>query len=150
MSISEHKHMSEVVPARAQRLEVFTGAGRRRSWTPGEKAWIVAESYTEGATACQVARRHGLTPQQLFTWRRQARQPAMAATGAKPPQFVPAVVAALLPERATRGRRRKRMRQVDRTSGSIEVEIEGVTVRIGRGSDAKTVTAVLRALKAGA
>jgi transposase len=74
----------------------------------------------------------------------------MAATGAEPPQFVPAVVAALLPERATRGRRRKRMRQVDRTCGSIEVEIEGVTVRIGCGSDAKTVTAVLRALKAGA
>jgi hypothetical protein len=33
---------------------------------------------------------------------------------------------------------------VDRSSGSIEVEIEGVSVRIGRGAEAKTV----RALKA--
>ena len=63
-------------------------------------------------------------------------------------QFVPAVVVAPLPARTVRGGRRKRMRQVDRTSGSIEVEIEGVTVRIGRGAEAKTVAAVLRALKA--
>ena len=34
------------------------------------------------------------------------------------------------------------------SAGMIEVEIDGVTVRVGRGGDAKTVTAVLRALKA--
>jgi transposase len=45
-------------------------------------------------------------------------------------------------------RQRKRTRRADRTSGSIEVEIEGVSVRIGRGAEAKTVAAVLRALKA--
>jgi transposase len=41
-------------------------------------------------------------------------------------------------------------RQVEPGEGMIEVEIDGVTVRVGRGADAKTVTAVLRALKAGA
>src|SRR6478736_6525214 len=75
MSISEHKHMPE--PAR--RIEVFTGAGRRRSWSMAEKAAIVAESYGAGDTVCAVARRHGLTPQQLFTWRRLARRSALAA-----------------------------------------------------------------------
>jgi hypothetical protein len=30
------------------------------------------------------------------------------------------------------------------------VEIEGVNIRIGRGAEAKTVAAILRALKAGA
>ena len=64
------------------------------------------------------------------------------------PLFVPAVVEALLPERTVR--RRGRPRQVDHASGIIEVEIAGVTVRIGRGAEAKTVAAVLRALKAGA
>jgi transposase len=29
----------------------------------------------------------------------------------------------------------------------IEVEIDGVTVRVGRGADARTLIAVLRALK---
>jgi transposase len=41
-------------------------------------------------------------------------------------------------------------RQVEAGAGMIEVEIDGVTVRVGRGADAETVTAVLRALKAGA
>jgi transposase len=57
MSISEHKHMPEPV----RRIEVFTGAGRRRSWSAAEKAAIIAESYGAGETVCAVARRHGLT-----------------------------------------------------------------------------------------
>ena len=61
---------------------------------------------------------------------------------------MPAIVEAPVPERALR--RRRRTRQEDRTSGIIEVEIGGVTVRVGRGAEAKTVAAVLRALKAGA
>src|SRR3981189_1348081 len=69
MSISEHKQMPE--PVRG--IEVFTGAGRRRSWSGEEKAAIIAESYGAGETVCAVARRHGLTPQQLFAWRRLAR-----------------------------------------------------------------------------
>jgi transposase len=36
-----------------------------------------------------------------------------------------------------------------RLSGIIEVEIEGVSVRVGRGADVKTVAVVIRALKAG-
>jgi transposase len=136
-------------PEPLRRLEVITGTGRRRRFSDDYKAGIVEETLVPGAVVSDVARRHGLTPQQLFGWRRQARQPA-SGTDTETPQFVPAVVAAPLPERAVRGGRRKRTRQVDRTAGSIEVEIEGVTVRIGRGAEAKTVAAVLRVLKAGA
>ena len=64
MSDTELLDKSKTEPVR--RLEVFTGAGRRRSWTAEQKAQIVAESYAEGATVCEVARRHALTPQQLF------------------------------------------------------------------------------------
>ena len=52
MSISELMHVSE----RARRVEVFTGAGRRRNWAADEKAAIVAESYAPGRTVCGVAR----------------------------------------------------------------------------------------------
>jgi transposase len=45
-----------------RRLEVFTGAGRRRSWTAEHKAQIVAECDEAGASVSAVARRHGLTP----------------------------------------------------------------------------------------
>ena len=58
----------EAEPVR--RVEVFTGTGRRRRWTPEQKALIVAETYESGETVSAVARRHGLTAQQLFTWRR--------------------------------------------------------------------------------
>jgi transposase len=87
----------------------------------------------------------GYRPQQLFGWRRQARLPAAAA-----PRFVPAVVEAQLPKRAVRHRERRRPRRGDRVCGIIEVEIDGVTVRVGRGAETRTVTAVLRALKTGA
>ena len=53
-----------------RRFEVFTRAGRRRDWSDEEKAQIVSESYSTDVTVCAVARRHGLSPQQLFTWRR--------------------------------------------------------------------------------
>ena len=66
------------------------------------------------------------------------------------PLFVPAVVEAPLPERAVRRRGRKRPPSGRSLLGIIEVEIDGVTVRVGRGAEAKTVAAVLRALKAGA
>jgi transposase-like protein len=52
--------------------EPITGSGRRRVWTSEQKAEIVAESYESGDKVSAVARRHGLTPQQLFGWRRDA------------------------------------------------------------------------------
>ena len=57
-----------------QRFEVFTGAGRRRDWPLEVKASIVAESFTGLETVCAVARRHGLSPSQLFTWHRELRK----------------------------------------------------------------------------
>src|SRR5580658_7547928 len=52
--------------AAVRRLEVFTGAGRRRAWSADQKGMIVAESYSCGESISVIARRHGLTPQQLF------------------------------------------------------------------------------------
>src|SRR3954471_24049611 len=57
MSISELIHR----PERARRLEVFTGAGRRRTFPADEKAALVAESYAPGMTVCGVSRRQGRT-----------------------------------------------------------------------------------------
>lgn len=64
-----------------RRLEVFTGAGRRRSWMAEQKAQIVAECDEAGAPMSALARRHGLTPQQSFGRRRAARRQADEASG---------------------------------------------------------------------
>ena len=142
MSISEHKHMSEREPTR--RIEVFTGVGRRRIWSVDQKAAIVGESCVSGASVCEVARRHGLTPQQLFSWRRQARETSRILEEAvEPPLFVPALVAAP-PEKLPR----RTARLEKESAPTIELEVEGVTVRVGPGAQAKTITAVIRALKA--
>ncbi|WP_352714175.1 IS66-like element accessory protein TnpA [Mesorhizobium opportunistum] len=131
----------------ARRLEIFTGSGRRRDWLPEEKARIVAESYDAGETVSAVARRHALSPQQLFAWRRSARVP-LANGPAPEPLFVPAVVAAQEPEPAGKRARSTRQRKAAREAGVIELEIDGVAMRVGRGADARTVAAVIRALKA--
>jgi transposase len=150
VSTLDHKLEPEVTGVR--RLEVISGTGRRRRFTEEFKARVVEETLLPGTIVSEVARRHGLTPQQVFTWRRRARQP-LAITESKAPQFVPAIVETALPPAILRGRQRKRTGQTSRSSGSIgsiEVEIDGMTIRIGRGAEAKTVAAVLRALKAGA
>ena len=46
----------------ARRLEVFTGAGRRRTWSDEDKARMVAEIESSGDSVSGVARRHGLEP----------------------------------------------------------------------------------------
>jgi transposase len=62
---------------------------------------------------------------------------------------VPAVVQSPLLERATGRGGRKRTDQADRALGVVEVEVEGVKIRVGHGADAKMVAALVRALKAG-
>ena len=129
-------------------LEVIAGTGRRRWLSADHKARMIEETLVPGAVVSEVARRHGLAPQQLFTWRRQARQPGGADMATEAPQFVPAVVESVLPEAAARRRQRPRRRPMDGASGIIEVEIDGVSVRVGRGADVKTVAVVIRTLKA--
>ncbi len=51
MSIAEHKHVSAGEAAPARRIEIFTGAGRRRRWTAQENAAIVTESCEDAARA---------------------------------------------------------------------------------------------------
>jgi transposase len=125
-------------PVQVRRLEVLTGVVSRRRWSQDDKARIVEESLAPGATVSDVARRHDIRPQQLFGWRRGMRiadpEPAMT--------FVPALLEPpAKPERSELrpGRARR---------GDIELEIDGVVVRVCRGAEAKTVAAVIKALKA--
>ena len=127
--------MSVTEPVR--RFEVFTGAGRRRRWAAAEKAQIVAESFAGSESVCAVAQRHGLSSTQLFAWRKAAR----AATAAFVPVLVEAPPAAQIVEAPKRRRRRS-------CEGGIELEIDGVVVRVSRGAETRTVSAVIRALKA--
>jgi transposase len=65
------------------RAEVLPGPGRRRRWPLAEKLAMVDASRETGATGSLVARRHSVSPNQLFTWRRLAEQGALTATQAE-------------------------------------------------------------------
>ena len=132
-------------PERARRLEVFTGAGRRPNWSADEKAAIVAESDAPGRTVCGVARRHGLTPAQLFTWRRLARRSRVPKA---PALFVPAVVEPSSRPPLPPAPQPRRARRHGPVRG-IVVEMDGTVVRVGSGASPRAIAAVIRALKVG-
>src|SRR3954465_960399 len=67
---AESAHTTSRMSGR-NRSEVLVRAGRRRSWTAEQKREIVIESLDPERTAADVARKHGITTGQVYTWRRQ-------------------------------------------------------------------------------
>ena len=133
-----------------RRIEVITGVERRRRWTAQEKAAIVAECLAEGAVVSEVARRHGLNPQQVFSWRARLRD---AIKGPAPPSdatlaFVPAVaedeplspVAPALPAVVA-------MSAAGVDPAPIEIALGGIIVRVRGEADPRALTTVLKALR---
>ncbi|MFC5423761.1 transposase [Bosea eneae] len=122
-------------------------------WSDDDKARIVAESYEPGATVSEVARRHAMSPQQLFGWRRLLRRAPETVSPRSAPMFVPAVIEAAVaepkPVRQSAKRRRRTRRAPSRSSDGIEFEIDGVVVRVGSGASPKAIAAVIGALKGG-
>jgi transposase len=68
-----------------RRVEVITGQKRRRDWTAEEKAEILAATMAPGASVTEVARRFGVGPTLVWTWRRKAIAELAAEMG---PRFV--------------------------------------------------------------
>lgn len=136
-------HSDDTKPARLQRVEVITGVERRRDWPTEKKLEIVAESLVDGVVVSDIARRHGISPQQLFGWRAKLRSARAASTPAKTPAFAPVLVdesssrriAALEPPR-----------QPDEAP-AIEITLGSAIVRVRGAVDARTLAAVLKVLR---
>ena len=75
---TDHSAITEPV----RRLELFTGAGRRRTWL----------MKTRPGLSPRLRRGGEDSPQQLFGWRRQLRESEAAGSDAEELQFVPAIV----------------------------------------------------------
>lgn len=121
-----------------RRIEVITGAGRRRRWSGDAKAAIVAESYEPGASVSAVARRHDMSPSLLFLWRRKSQQVGGPAIVGRPePLFVPLKVADVTAA------------NVRPDLAAIEIEVCDVRVRITGRVDGTTLREVLSAIRGG-
>jgi transposase len=134
-------HSDICKPVRPHRVEVLTGRERRRRWLDETKIAIVAEALADGVVVSDVARRHDVTPSQLFGWMRQFRDAALATVAPpEPPVFAPAVLD---------------VTQITSTSPSepaappaeIEINVGGATVRIRGAVDGETLAVVLKAMR---
>jgi transposase len=125
-------------------IEVLVRADRRRSWTAEQKREIVIESLDPEQRAADVARKHGITTGQLYTWRRQMvtlrteaprRLPRFASVelSTAAPIVSPAPIAAASTPA--------------RTEGLIEIVLPGeVLVRVDAHVDGRALRRVLGAL----
>jgi transposase len=153
-----------------RRIELITGIGRRRRWSREDKARIVLESLTGGVSVSEVARRHGLSPQQLFAWRHEARTlrhegggPAPDGPAANPvprprrgqgrskpapeicddaPAFAPVVISASAQSSPSRP-----SQPASIGSGTIEIAIDDAVVRVIGQVETEALVAVLRAVR---
>ena len=110
--------------SKGPKVEVITQAQRRRRWSAIEKKQIIEETYQPGHSVSYVARKHGISPAQLFNWKRVMEQGGLTAVGKEE-----AVVAESELKKA-----HDRIRRLERLLGmkTEEVEVLKEAVRIGR------------------
>lgn len=61
------------------RVEVITSVQRRRRWSTAEKVRLVEEAMQPGMSVSFVARQAGISPSQLFAWKRRMMEGGHAA-----------------------------------------------------------------------
>lgn len=125
------------------RLEILEGATGRRSWPDEVKARIVRESFDSGNRVCDVARRHGILPQQLTGWRRAAREGRLVLpfddddTG-----FVPVAV----DDEDVDGDKSEVATSAT-LAGTLEIAMDGLVLRVPIETPPSRIAAVVTALR---
>ena len=139
ISDGESARTSGRTSARTARVEVLSHPERRRSWTVEQKREIVAESLGSELTPAEVARRHGISTGQIYTWRNQLLS-FRATPAIEPPQFASVELAPSRPASET-------LAAPTRAQGQIEIVLPGgVLVRVDAHVDGRALRRVLGAL----
>ncbi|OEC99624.1 MULTISPECIES: transposase [unclassified Rhizobium] len=101
-----------------------------RDWSDDEKARIVAATLQPGANVSAIARSEGLDPSQLYGWRRKALASGVVA-----------------PLTEGMGKEIKFARVDTMRSGSVDIVIADMVVRVGGEFDPDHLVRVLRAAR---
>lgn len=112
-------------------------ADTRRRWSEDEKLAIVGEALQPGVNVSAVARRHGITPNLLFRWRKAAQIEAKPTA----PAFLPVSVSA-----PTKNSEAGCDRSANEALADSRIEIElanGRRVRVGPGADMSALKRIL-------
>jgi transposase len=136
-AMHQNRHQADAY----RRVELITGAARRRRWTIEEKAAIVAESTRSGINVSEVARRFGVNRGLLQTWRRKVI--------GEVPVFVPLRVEGMAATADNNKDTSNAPRSVavgagaSTRPGTLEIESGGVRVRFSGPVDATTLRLVM-------
>ena len=106
-------------------VEIISSTKKRKRWTPFEKQQIVNQTYHPGVTVSFIARKHGIPPSQLFTWRKAIESGGLTAVE-KEEKVVPLSQVKDL---------ERQVKRLERALGrkTMENEILREAVEIGRG-----------------
>jgi transposase len=117
------------------RLEVVD-TGRRRRWSQEAKLRIVEESFSAPRLVSATARRHGISNQLLFFWRKAYREGRLGGGGGIC-GFVPAQIVAEQPEKGA-----------EAASGRMEVVTRnGRRVIVERDVDVEALLRIIQGLE---
>lgn len=118
-------------------VELLAAPSAKRRWSDGAKGRMVAETLVPGVTVNEVARRHGLKANHLSSWRTLAREGKLVVPEILGAEFAAPVTSPMEVVAAA-------------TTGSIDLIIGPVTVRLNAATPAARVVELVVALRAGA
>ena len=119
---------------------------RRREYSEAFKRRVVALSLEPGASVSQVAQRHGINTNLLFTWR---RDPSLTSKPEFPTVSTPKLLAVSVSAAGDDARQEPESKQMDTNASFIEIEVGASRLRLHGGVDLQTVAGVLRLLEHG-
>ena len=150
IAADESGHTTNRRSARSERVEIITRGERRRRWTLEQKRDIVAESYGPDLTPTEVARKHGISSGQLYTWRQEVLGVRAAVLTRAAPQFAAVEIAATPPaaEPAVPTPDMADIRAASCSGGRMEIMLPGdIVVRVDAQVDGAALRRLLDALR---
>ena len=119
--------------------EILVGPAGKRHWPDEVKGQLVAETYVPGVTVNEVARRVGMKPNHLSSWRRLAREGKLVVPDLPGAEFVPAL---LEPTPAS-------VEEDAKPLAAVEIIHGGTTIRLDASASPDRIAGIVRALERG-
>lgn len=120
----------------AGRIEVVTGPSGRRRWPEHVKAAMVLETFRDGVSVADIARKHGVSAPQLHAWRRAAREGLLPMPEDEALGLVPVIVAGGGPAGGA-----------GHPEAGLALEIGGVKITVPGGFDPAHLGRVIAAIR---
>jgi len=113
------------------RIDVVAGPTGRRRWPEHVKASIVLETYRDGVSVADIARKHDISPPQLHAWRRAAREGLLPMPDDDALEFLPVSVSSGGGD------------EPDDRGAALTLEITDVRLLVPSGFDARHLARVI-------